>query len=73
MTRAVLCTLFVVVIATRGSLDGGVAVDYVPLDGDALYEFSWAGPSKAARAEDVTLRGGNTGILEDTLYGVLYL
>ena len=33
-----------------------VSVDYTPLEGDAVYQFSWAGSSSAARAEDVALR-----------------
>ena len=30
-------------------------MDYVPLEGDAVYEFSWAGSVAAARAEDVAM------------------
>ena len=32
------------------------SVEYTSLDGDALYEFDWAGSSSAARAEGVALR-----------------
>ena len=35
---------------------GSAAVEYTPLEGDSLYEFSWAGPASVARAEGVVLR-----------------
>ena len=40
------------------SLDGvRAAVEYVPLEGDALYEFSWDGSAESARlAKDLALR-----------------
>lgn len=47
----VLC-IALVFLRGYGSLEGGIAVDYVPLEGDAVYEFSWAGSVAAARAED---------------------
>lgn len=47
--------LALVFLRAYGSLEGGVAVDYVPLEGDAVYEFSWAGSVAAARAEDVAM------------------
>lgn len=50
----VLC-LGLVFLRAYGSLEGGVAVDYVPLEGDAVYEFSWAGSVAAGRAEDVAV------------------
>lgn len=44
-----------VFLRAHGSLEGGLAVDYVPLEGDALYEFSWAGSMASAQAEDVEI------------------
>ena len=41
-----------------------VGMDYTPLEGDAMYEFSWAGSSSAARAEDVAFR---TTITEESI------
>lgn len=50
----VLC-IALVFLRAYGSLEAGIAVDYVPLEGDAVYEFSWAGSVAAARAEDVAV------------------
>ena len=40
-------------LGVHSSLEGSLSVEYIPLDGDALYEFSWAGSPAAAHAEDV--------------------
>lgn len=51
------------IILLASFLECGLAVDYVNLEEDALYEFSWAGPSTAARAEDIALRTRDDGTL----------
>lgn len=66
LLRGVICVAFVFLHA-QGSLEVGLSVDYVPLDGDALYEFLWAGSSAAARAEDVALLESLEGV-----YTVIY-
>jgi hypothetical protein len=40
-------------LGVHSSLEGSLSVEYIPLDGDALYEFSWAGSPAAAHPEDV--------------------
>ena len=50
------CVLFCLALSflhAQGSLEGGLSVNYLPLEEDALYEFLWAGSVGAARAEEV--------------------
>lgn len=35
---------------------GRASVDYTPLEGDAIFEFSWAGSSSEQSAEELALR-----------------
>ena len=65
MTAAVRSVFYVALtnfLGVHSSLEGSLSVEYIPLDGDSLYEFSWAGSPAAERAEDVaalrTLDGG---------------
>ena len=60
MTRGVATSL----VAFLCYVELCVGMDYTPLEGDAIYEFSWAGSSSAARAEDVAFR---TTITEESI------
>lgn len=49
--------LLLLIYLTYGEIDEAVcSVEYTPLEGDALYEFSWAGSATAARAGGLALQ-----------------